>query len=126
MKDLGEVILKSKVYEDEVLGNEKTIEISHKKYILGFEVEHAWAKKTVSELIKGLTKEEWDWVIMDPQVPCIVKDFWRWYPEEDPRPDWKIQRIQDQNQTTNNQPIQNSEIATMPTTVSGSKTLPVR
>ena len=48
MKDLGEVILKSEVYEEDILENETTIEISHKKYILGLEVEHAWAKKTVS------------------------------------------------------------------------------
>ena len=88
MKDLGEVILKSETYEEEILWNEKTIEISHKKYILGLEVEHVWAKKTFSEVIKGLTKEEWDWVIMDPEVLYIIEGIFEWFPKEDPRPDW--------------------------------------
>ena len=106
LKDLGEVICITRAYGEKILGNEKTVEISHKEYILGFEVEHFWAKKTFSDLIKNLTKEEWDWVKMDPEDPCIVKAIWRWDPKEDPRPDWKIQEIHVQNHKTNTQPIQ--------------------
>ena len=106
LKDLGEVLCISRVYGEKIASFEQTVDISYKEYILGIEVEHLWAKTTLSDLIKNLTEEEWNLAIMDPEVPCIVEVVFDLDPIEDPRPVWKIQELHVQNQKTNTQPIQ--------------------
>ena len=55
-------------------------------------------KKKIYDLVKDLSKEEWDWIEMDPKV---VENFRfvtpeEWDPPRDPRPDWRIEEIQNQ------------------------------
>ena len=108
LKDVGEVICISRIKGNKISWHEQTVEVYFKEYILGFEVEHLWAKATFSDLIKNLTEEEWDWAVMDPEVivkfkPEVILDF---DPVEYPRPVWLIQECHVQNQKTNTQPIQ--------------------
>ena len=64
----------------------------------GFKVESTEVKSNIYDLIKDLSKEEWDWIEMDPKV---VENFefvepHEWEPSSDPRPDWKIEEIRNQ------------------------------
>ena len=114
LKDIGEWILYSEKSETKVRGNEGegTIETSQRRYILGpitsdyllgykgFEIEYTWAKSTIAEVVRNLTEEEWDWVEMKlKEVRALkFKGPIEWDPKNDPRPDWRIQEIQNQNQ----------------------------
>ena len=109
MKDVGEVICITRIKGNKISCHEQTAEVYFKEYILGFEVEHLWAKTSFFDLIKNLTEEEWDLAAMDPEdvskfKPEVIIDF---DPVEDPRPTWWIQGNHQyvQNQKTNAQPI---------------------
>ena len=52
LKDLGEVICITREYGEKIARYEQTVDVYHKEYILGFEVEHLWAKTTFSDLNK--------------------------------------------------------------------------
>ena len=56
-------------------------------------------------MVKDLTKEEWDWVEMKlREVRALkFKGPIEWDPKNNPRPDWRIQEIQNQNQIKNTQ-----------------------
>ena len=117
MKDIGEWIFFSERSNSKVRGYEGdgTIEITYGRYILGpnnsdsllgykgFEVEYAWAKSTIVDIVKGLTRQEWNWVEMKlEEVQALeFKVPVEWDPKIDPRPDWRIQEIQNQNQIKN-------------------------
>ena len=117
-KNLGELMYYSDAIKTNVLGDdgEGTIEITHRRrifgpltsydYLLGyegFEVEYTWAKSTVAEVVKNLSEEEWDCVEMKiKEVEALkFRDPVYWDPKEDPRPDWRIQEIQNLNQMKN-------------------------
>ena len=125
LKDIGEWILYSEKSNTEIRGNEGdgTIEITYGRYILGpitsdyllgykgIEIEYAWAKSTIAEVVKGLTKKEWNWVEMKlREVRALkFKGPIGWYPKNDPRPDWRIQEIQNQNQIKNQNQTKNTQ-----------------
>ena len=125
MKDIGEWILFSEKSNTKIRGNEGegTIEISYGIYILGpitsdyllgykgFEIEYTWAKRTIAEVVKGLTKKEWNWVEMKlREVRALkFKGPIEWDPKNDPRQDWRIQEIQSQNQIKNQNLIKNTQ-----------------
>ena len=66
----------------------------------GFEIESTEAKSTVNDLIKDLSEEEWDWIEMDlEEVKALtfMKPL-EWSPKINPRPNWRIEEIQNQTQ----------------------------
>ena len=88
------------------------MKVFEKRYILGpkilenlvgfkgFEIESTEAKNTVNDLIKDLSEEEWDWIEMDleeVEALTFMKPL-EWSPKIDPRPDWRIEEIQNQTQ----------------------------
>ena len=114
LKDIGEWILVSEKSRTKIRKGEDqqgTIEVSQKRYILGprtlenllgfegFEIESTWAKSTVTEVIKDLSKEEWGWVEMKLREARALtfRTPVEWTPKIDPRPDWRIKEIQNQN-----------------------------
>ena len=118
LKDIGEWIFISEKSKTKIRGyeGEGTIETSQRRYILGpltpydyllgykgFEVEYTWAKSTVAEVVRNLNEEEWDWVEMKlKEVEALkFREPIYWDPKEDPRPDWRIQEIQNLNQIKN-------------------------
>ena len=91
---------------------EGTIEVFEKRYILGpgtrenllgfegFEIESTRARSTLPEVVKDLSEEEWDWVGMGlEEVKALTfKKPLGWNPKIDPRPDWRMEKIQNQTQ----------------------------
>ena len=64
---------------------------------MGFQVETNKIERTMEDIIKELTKEEWEWLEMDPEVNTYR--FPRpkeWDPPKDPRPKWRVKETQDQ------------------------------
>ena len=112
LKAVGEVICVTRDRGSKISWRDQTAEVYFNQYILGFEVEHFWAKNSFFDLIKNLTEKEWDLAAMDPEVvskfsPERIIDF---DPVEDPRPIWYIQEY--------NQYIQNLETIAQPIPVS--------
>ena len=113
MKNIGEKIHVSGKLEAKTKGTRRkmTMKLHEDKYILGykvfkymlgfkgFKVESTDVERTIYDLVKDLSKEEWDWIEMDPKV---VENFRfvtpeEWDPPKDPRPDWIIKETQIQN-----------------------------
>ena len=74
------------------------MKVHEEKYILGIKVETTKIESPMEDIIKNLTKEEWDWLEMDPKV---VENYRfekpkEWDPPKDPRPEWRIRETQDQ------------------------------
>ena len=44
------------------------MKVHEEKYILGIEVERTEIESTMYDIVKDLSKEECDWVAMDPKV----------------------------------------------------------
>ena len=64
--------------------------------MMGIDAERTEIKCTMHDLVKTLSKEEWEWVAMDPKE---VKEFKyempsKWSPLKDPRPEWRIKETQ--------------------------------
>ena len=96
--NIGEEMYTSDDTEASVKGTSRRINMKaqEKKYILGIEVERTEIESTIYEIVKDLSKVEWDWVAMDPEVVgkyqfAIPK---KWYPPKDPRPEWRIKETQ--------------------------------
>ena len=49
----------------------------------------------LSETLRSLSEEEWDWVTMTPEEIQNGKPL-RWTPSEDPRPEWRVQMDKDE------------------------------
>jgi hypothetical protein len=73
LKAVGEVICVTRDRGSTISWREQTTEVYFNTYILGFEVEHFWAKTSFFDLIKNLTEREWDLAAMDPEVVSNFK-----------------------------------------------------
>ena len=98
LKNIGEEICVSRKYKASVKGTRKRtdMKVHGEKYILGIKVENTEIESTMEDIIKDLSKEEWDWLAMDPKVVgnyrfSIPKE---WDPPKDPRPEWRIKETQ--------------------------------
>ena len=98
LKNIGEEICVSRKYKASVKGTRKRtdMKVHEEKYILGIKVENTEIESTMDDIIKDLSKEEWDWLAMDPKVVenyrfSIPKE---WAPPKDPRPEWRIKETQ--------------------------------
>ena len=98
LKTIGEEICVTKKMGATTEETEERIDIKihEETYIVGNEVERIEIECTLYDLIKTLSKEEWDWVAMDPKVVKKYKleDPSEWSPPEDPRPEWRIKETQ--------------------------------
>ena len=61
------------------------------KCILGVTSESTSVTSMLSEILKSLSEEEWDWVAMTPEE-IQNSESPEWCPPKDPRPEWRIQR----------------------------------
>ena len=77
----------------------------------GFEIGSTRARSTLPDVVKDLSEEEWDWVEMGLEEVKALKKPLKWNPKFDPRPDWRIQEIQNQNQIKNQNQTKNPKIA---------------
>ena len=99
IKNIGEEI--SWVTEESEGTTEETkrrinIKFQKIKYIMGIETEKTEIECTMYDLVKTLSKEEWEWVAMDPKEVKVFKFETpsEWSPRKDPRPEWRIKETQ--------------------------------
>ena len=71
------------------------LSIVRKNHLMGIVSESVNATSMLSETLRSLSEEEWDWVAMTPEEIQNGKPQ-RWSPSEDPRPEWRIQRDKDE------------------------------
>ena len=95
---IGEEILVTNEYGATTKETKRRIDITIQevKYIMGIEAERTEIKCTMHDLVKTLSKEEWEWVAMDPKEVMEFKFETpsEWSPLKDPRPEWRIKEIQ--------------------------------
>jgi len=65
--------------------------IVRKICIMGITSESASVTSMLSETLKSLSEEEWDWVAMTPEE-IQNGESPEWCPPKDPRPEWRIKR----------------------------------
>ena len=58
---------------------------------MGFTSENVSVTSMLHEVLKSLSEEEWEWVIMTPEE-IEDSNIPNWRPVKDPRPEWRIQR----------------------------------
>ena len=99
LMNLGEMIWVTEDCRTNIKGTNgnTNIKIIEGKYIMGYQVKTNKIERTMEDIIKELTNEEWEWLDMDPEVnPYKFPRPQEWDSPKDLRPEWTIEGTQDQ------------------------------